>query len=133
MSSGEHLFVYGTLRQETRSKMHRVLARYGEFLGEATFQGKLYKVGFYPGLVPSDDPQDVVYGEVYKLRRPNFVLSFLDDYEECGPRFPEPAFVRRKQAVTFKSGEVMNAWVYIFARPTRTLQIIESGDFLRKS
>ena len=131
--SGGHLFVYGTLRRDAEGKMNRILARNGEFLGEATLQGKLYRAGFYPGLVPSDDPKDVVYGDVYKLRRPDFVFSFLDDYEECGPRFPKAAFIRRKQAVKFKNGEVISAWVYIFARPTQSLQIIRSGDFLGKS
>ena len=131
--SGDDLFVYGTLRRGTGSEMHRILAHNGKFLGGATLQGKLYRVGFYPGLVPSEDPRDIVYGEVYKLRRPDFVLSVLDGYEECGPRFREPAFIRREQAVKFKSGEVMSAWVYIFARPTNALQIIKSGDFLSRS
>jgi len=132
MGSG-HLFVYGTLRRETGSEMHRFLARYSEFLGDATLQGKLYSVGSYPGLAASDNRHDVVYGEVYKLRHPDFVLSLLDGYEECGPRFPEPVFMRRKQSVKLNSGDVVSAWVYIFARPTQTLQLIQSGDFLRSS
>ena len=131
--SGSHLFVYGTLRRDPQGKINRILTRNAEFLGEATLRGKLFRVGFYPGLVPSDDPKDIVYGEVYKLRRPDFILPILDEYEECGPRFPEPAFIRRKQVVKFKSGEVIGTWVYIFARPTLSLQIIRSGDFLGKS
>lgn len=130
---GDHLFVYGTLRRDTGSEKHRFLARYSEFLGDAALQGKLYRVGAYPGFVPSDDPHDVVHGEVYKLRYPDFVLSLLDGYEECGPRFPEPVFIRRKQSAKLTSGEVISAWAYIFARPTQSLQIIQSGDFLRNS
>jgi len=130
--SGDHLFVYGTLRRESGGGMHSILAHNGEFLGDAILQGKLYRVGFYPGFVPSNNPQDVVYGEVYKLRGADFVLSLLDDYEECGPRFREPAFIRRKQSVKLNGGEIMSACVYIFARPTQTLQIIKSGDFLQE-
>jgi gamma-glutamylcyclotransferase (GGCT)/AIG2-like uncharacterized protein YtfP len=127
-----YLFVYGTLRREINSEMYQLLAHYGEFVGDAIFQGKLYMVDYYPGLVSSVDTQDVVYGEVYKLSCPDIVLSRLDDYEECGPKFPEPSkYVRRKQDVKLKSGEAMNAWVYIFERPTAGLQLIESGDFLR--
>ena len=130
--SHDYLFVYGTLRRDINSEMYHLLARYDKFVGDAIFQGKLYMVGAYPGLVPSDNPRDVVYGEVYKLSCPDTVLSRLDDYEECGPKFSEPTqYVRRKQDVKLKTGHVMSAWVYIFARPTVGLQLIESGDFLR--
>lgn len=132
--SHDYLFVYGTLRRDINSEMYHLLARYGKFVGNASFQGKLYMVDYYPGLVQSDNPQDVVYGEVYKLSCPETVLSRLDEYEECGPKFSEPTrYVRRKHDVTLKTGEVMSAWVYIFERPTVGLQLIESGDFLRRN
>jgi gamma-glutamylcyclotransferase (GGCT)/AIG2-like uncharacterized protein YtfP len=132
--SNDYLFVYGTLRRDINTEMHRFLARYGDFVGDATIQGRLYMVDYYPGLVPSGNPQDVVYGEVYKLSCPDNVLSRLDDYEACGPKFSKPTkYVRRKQDVKLKTGEVMSAWVYIFERPTVGLQLIESGDFLLKN
>ncbi len=113
--------------------MNHLLARYGQFVGHASFQGKLYMVDDYPGLVPSDNPRDVVHGEVYKLSCPDIVLSGLDDYEECSPKFSKPAeFVRRKENVQTKCDEVITAWVYIYDRPTDGLQLIKSGDFLRK-
>ncbi|MGH6800176.1 MAG: gamma-glutamylcyclotransferase family protein [Methylocella sp.] len=132
--SHDYLFVYGTLRRDINSEMHHLLARYGKFLGDATFQGKLYMLDYYPGLVQSDNPQDVVNGEVYKLSCPNAALSRLDDYEECGPTFSEPTkYVRRKLDVKLKMGEVISAWIYIFARPTIGLRLIQSGDFLRRN
>jgi gamma-glutamylcyclotransferase (GGCT)/AIG2-like uncharacterized protein YtfP len=128
--SPDYLFVYGTLRRDSDSEMYHLLARYGQFAGDATYRGKLYMVDYYPGLVHSDNPRDVVYGDVYKLSCPDIVLSHLDDYEECGPKFSEPTeYVRRKQYVKLKSGEVISAWVYILDRPTDRLQLIESGDF----
>jgi gamma-glutamylcyclotransferase (GGCT)/AIG2-like uncharacterized protein YtfP len=131
--SNDHLFVYGTLRQDSKSEMYRILARYADFLDDAVCRGKLYMVNDYPGLVTSDDPNDEVHGEVYKLRCPDVVLSALDAYEECGPNFPEPTeYVRRKENVRLKSGRVVTAWVYIFNRTTDGLKRIESGDFYRK-
>jgi gamma-glutamylcyclotransferase (GGCT)/AIG2-like uncharacterized protein YtfP len=58
--------------------MHRLLARHGDLISDATYQGRLYRIGYYPGGVPSDDPVDVVRGEVYRLRNPNPVLRRLD-------------------------------------------------------
>lgn len=131
--SHDYLFVYGTLRRDSNSEMYHLLARYGQFVGDASCQGKLYMVDYYPGLVPSDNPRDVVYGEVYKLSCPDIVLSRLDDYEECSPKCSKPTeFVRRKENVQTKCDEVITAWVYIYDRPTDGLQLIKSGDFLRK-
>jgi gamma-glutamylcyclotransferase (GGCT)/AIG2-like uncharacterized protein YtfP len=133
MSHG-YLFVYGTLRRDSNSEMYHLLAHYGHFVDYATYQGKLYKVDYYPGLVPSDNPHDVVHGEVYKFSCPDIVLSRLDDYEECGPKFSKPTeYVRRKENVKTKSGEVITAWVYIYDRPTEGLQLIQSGDFFERS
>jgi gamma-glutamylcyclotransferase (GGCT)/AIG2-like uncharacterized protein YtfP len=66
----DYLFVYGTLRRDCHSGMHSFLTHYGEYVADATCPGKLYKVDYYPGLVPSDDPRDIAYGEVYKLSCP---------------------------------------------------------------
>jgi len=127
----EFLFVYGTLRRATRSEMYHVLARHAELVGEATYQGKLYNVDYYPGVVPSDDPADAVQGEVYRLRNARVVLSRLDQYEECGHGFPEPTeFVREIQKVHVRGGETVPAWIYLYNRTTANLELVQSGDFL---
>lgn len=126
----DYLFVYGTLRRNGENGVNRLLAPYADFVGAAVYQGRLYRVDDYPGAVPSDRPQDRVYGEVYRLRCPDTALARLDEYEECGPAFPAPAeYLRRKQRVTLKSGEAVAAWVYIYNRPTARLQPIPSGEF----
>ncbi len=126
------LFVYGTLRRDIGSEMYHLLARYADFVGNAIYQGKLYKIDDYPGVVPSDDPSDIVHGEVYRLREPELVLSRLDQYEECGPGFPEPTeFIRAIQQVQLESGETISAWVYLYNGPTEHLDLILSGDFLK--
>lgn len=125
------LFVYGTLRKDTRSEMYRLLARYANFVAEGTYQGRLYKIDFYPGVVPSNDPSEWVKGEVYSLREPSIILPKLDQYEECGPGFPEPTeYVRRCQEIVLSDGTKCSAWVYIYNRHTNNLTRISSGDFL---
>jgi len=128
----QFLFVYGTLRRDFKSKMHSFLAEHADFIGRATYQGKLYKIDYYPGAVPSNNPKDVVYGEVYQLREPALVLSKLDEYEECGPKFPSPTeYIRKVQAVQLESGEIVWAWVYLYNRSTNHLELVSSGDFLK--
>lgn len=129
--STDLLFVYGTLRRASPSEMHQVLRRDADFLSEGFFQGILYRIDGYPGAVPSADRNDRVVGELYRLRQPSEILARLDAYEECGPEFPPPAeFVRRQAMITAISGREIEAWIYLYNRPTAGLRRIESGDFL---
>ena len=68
--TSDRLFVYGTLMRGFDHPMAQLLSRSAEFIGEARCQGRLYLVKHYPGLVLSDDPADVVFGELYRLRQP---------------------------------------------------------------
>jgi gamma-glutamylcyclotransferase (GGCT)/AIG2-like uncharacterized protein YtfP len=125
MNPNEYIFVYGTLRRDTNSEMHRLLVQYAEFVSDATYRGKLYQIDYYPGAVPSDNPDDVVQGEVYLLHQADIVLPLLDRYEECGPDFPEPnEYNRQKQSVLLKDGRTVTAWVYIYNHPTEGLEPI---------
>jgi gamma-glutamylcyclotransferase (GGCT)/AIG2-like uncharacterized protein YtfP len=129
-----YIFVYGTLRRDANSEMSHLLAKYAEFVHEATCPGKLYKVGHYPGMVPSDNARDIVYGEVYLLQSTDIVLPLLDQYEEYGRGFPEPnEYSRQQQTVFLKNGNIVTAWIYIYNHPTEGLELIEPADFLKSS
>src|SRR5437899_120987 len=77
----DHLFVYGTLMRGFDHPMARLLSRSADFIGEARCQGRLYRIKHYPGLVLSGDPDDVVFGELYRLRAPKESLREFDRYE----------------------------------------------------
>lgn len=125
MNPSEYIFVYGTLRRDSNSEMHRLLATYAEFVSDATYRGKLYQIDYYPGAVPSDNPDDVVQGEVYLFHQANIVLPLLDRYEECSPEFSEPnEYSRQKQSVLLRDGRTVTAWVYIYNHPTEGLEPI---------
>ena len=62
--TSDRLFVYGTLMRGFDHPMAMLLSRSADFLGEARCRGRLYLVKHYPGLVLSDDPDDVVFGEL---------------------------------------------------------------------
>ncbi|MDP1773218.1 MAG: gamma-glutamylcyclotransferase family protein [Methylobacter sp.] len=127
------IFVYGTLRRDANSETHQLLAKHAEFVNDATYQGKLYKIDYYPGAVPSDDPNDAVQGEVYRLHQADVMLRQFDQYEEFGPEFPEPnEYLRLKQTVALKNGRTVTAWVYVYNHPIEGLELIESANFIQK-
>ncbi|HEY8095251.1 MAG TPA: gamma-glutamylcyclotransferase family protein [Methylobacter sp.] len=128
----DYLFVYGTLRRDANSEMHQLLAQYAEFADDASYQGKLYKVDYYPGAVPSDNPNDVVQGEVYLFHQADVALPLLDQYEEFGPEFPEPnEYIRLKQTVALKNGRTVLAWVYLYNHSPENLELIEPANFIQ--
>ncbi|MEX0701624.1 MAG: gamma-glutamylcyclotransferase family protein [Planctomycetales bacterium] len=130
--SPQYIFVYGTLRRDTRHEMYRLLARHAQFMGDATFRGRLYLVDDYPGAVASSSPGDQVRGEVYLLLHPDDVLPKLDEYEEFDPQSPETSLYRRDTAeVVLDDGSRLLSWVYLYNKPTTELSRIASGDFLK--
>ncbi len=130
--TSDRLFVYGTLMRGFDHPMAQLLSRSADFIGAARCQGRLYLVKHYPGLVLSDDPADVVFGELFRLRQPVELLREFDMYEACGEGFAEPTeYVRRMLRVTCDDGAV-NAWTYIYNWPVAGLPRVASGRFMEK-
>ena len=126
----EYLFVYGTLKKDIGNDMYHLLAKHARFVSDATWNGKLFMVDVYPGAVPSDNPIDVVYGELYLLDNPDNILPSLDEYEECSAKFQKPTLFKRiKDDVRLNNGDRVNAWVYIYNMPVDNIKQIKSGNF----
>ncbi|WP_375415170.1 gamma-glutamylcyclotransferase [uncultured Bradyrhizobium sp.] len=125
-----HLFVYGTLMRGFDHPMAKLLSSSADFVGAARCRGRLYMVKHYPGLVLSDEANDVVFGELVRLRAPQVSLATFDDYEGCGPGTASPQYLRQVLPVTLDDGTVSEAWTYVYNRPVAKLKRITSGRFL---
>jgi len=112
----EHLFVYGTLRKGSSSKFARLLAEQSDFVGPARVPGRLYDFGRYPGARPSQNREEWITGEIYRLKAPEQILATLDEYE--GPEF-ERANV---------SAGAIECWIYWYVG-TDAGSLIPSGDW----
>src|ERR1700730_8742643 len=124
------LFVYGTLMRGFDHPMAQLLSRSAEFLGEARCRGRLYLVKHYPGLVLSDEADDVVFGELFQLRRPGELVRDLAMCETCGEGFKDPTeYIRQMLSVT-RDGGTNEAWTYIYNWPVTGLPRICSGRFM---
>lgn len=128
----DRLFVYGTLMRGFDHPMAKLLSRSAEFSGEARCQGRLYLVKHYPGLVLSNDPGDVVVGELYRLRQPYELLREFDMYEACGEGFAEPTeYIRQMLPVRLDDGAASQAWTYLYNWPVAQPRIA-SGRFMER-
>jgi gamma-glutamylcyclotransferase (GGCT)/AIG2-like uncharacterized protein YtfP len=131
--TSDRLFVYGTLMRGFDHPMARLLSANADFMGEAKCRGRLYLVKHYPGLVLSDDPADIVFGELYRLRERDAMLREFDIYEACGEGFAPPTEYSRKMLqVTLDDGAVSEVWTYLYNWPVTQLPRIASGRFLEK-
>jgi gamma-glutamylcyclotransferase (GGCT)/AIG2-like uncharacterized protein YtfP len=129
----DRLFVYGTLMRGFDHPMAKLLSRSAEFLGPARCRGRLYLVKHYPGLVLSEDPTDVVFGELFRLRERDALLREFDMYEACGENFPQPTeYLRVMLPLTLDDGSASEAWTYVYNWPVDKLPHIASGKFLER-
>lgn len=130
----EYLFVYGTLRRDVKHEMWNFLSQNAKYFGSACYHGKLYDLGEYPGVVPSNKATDVVHGEVYVLNKSAKVLKALDEYEECGQNDFKPAEFRRETVTVFMADwKEITAWIYLYNHPIKHKKKISSGDYLAQS
>ncbi|MGE3065557.1 MAG: gamma-glutamylcyclotransferase [Hyphomicrobiaceae bacterium] len=118
------LFVYGTLMASDTTAigipMRARLQREARSLGAATAQGRLYTLGGYPGMTGSDEPGDVVHGEVYRLAQAGPTLAWLDEYEGISRGATSagaPDEYRRAETdVRLTDGTVLRCWVYFYQK-----------------
>lgn len=126
----EYLFVYGTLKSSFQHPQFEPIKRYAQFISAATYQGILFHIDGYPGVVPSTNPTARVYGEVYLLKDTNRLLTMLDEYEECSAHYPQPTeYIRSVQLIQLNNHLSVNAWIYLYNHNTEGLLPITSGYF----
>lgn len=107
--------------------MHRLLAENADYLGVGQFRGKLYDLGNYPGVIPSEHDSEVVYGEVYTLHKPEAMLCWLDEYEGCGGL--SPLYRRELADMRFRAND-LKVWIHIFNQAVNDYPFIHCGDYL---
>jgi gamma-glutamylcyclotransferase (GGCT)/AIG2-like uncharacterized protein YtfP len=128
------LFVYGSLLTRIGHPQGERLRRDASLIGDATLRGRLFRVSWYPGVVRSDTPGDLVHGEVYRLYDPVASLAWLDAYEGivAGPESVAALdeYVRTICDVRLSDGTEAQAFVYIYQRAVDTLVRLEGGRWI---
>jgi gamma-glutamylcyclotransferase (GGCT)/AIG2-like uncharacterized protein YtfP len=113
----EYLFVYGTLLGETPDPdVNRLLRRHCRDAGAASVAGRLYRLGWYPGLVIDANTRERVAGRLLRVLAPARCWPALDAYEGFDPGAPDRSeFVRRKLMVgPAAGGPDIDAWTYVY-------------------
>ncbi len=126
------VFVYGTLRPAVAHvAAAKRLKREGRLIGPATVPGRLYMIHWYPGLVPSAEPGEVVHGELFSLPPKRGLMEMLDAYERFRPDQPKRCDFRRAECTVAGPEGAVQAWVYSYHGQVSEDRRIRSGDFIR--
>ena len=153
------LFVYGTLISNAKANpWQQRLKTDAKFRGLGFFQGQLYHLGRYPGVIDGRTEKNWVLGELYELPN-NGLLSYLDAYEGCSDKDEKPHEYNRmirpiysfensvleekygadyinvsEMVSALKAAQVnllqINAWIYLYNWDLVNVQEINSGFWL---
>ncbi|ACM61318.1 gamma-glutamylcyclotransferase (GGCT)/AIG2-like uncharacterized protein YtfP [Caldicellulosiruptor bescii] len=98
-----YLFVYGSLLSHNS---HNYLLSRCKFIGKAVLEGYgLYKVSWYPAIVPKEDSK--VAGEVYEVDEKT--IKEIDNFEDEGVLYR-----RQEVDVILNDAEVLRTWTYVY-------------------
>lgn len=120
------LFVYGSLRRGSGHAMSSWLSERAVWEGEASVEGALYRVSWYPALVPASGAGQV-RGDLYRL--PSSLLPELDAYEDIGPQADDE--YRREQGLVQAAGGSHMAWIYWYVQTVEGMEPVPGGDWLQ--
>ncbi len=110
--------------------MANFLAENATLVGLALLpKAKLYKIDWYPALIETEDEENEVVGDVFKLKDVA-AWTKIDEYEGIGVGEPPYEYRRSKVRVKTEDGE-LDSWVYFYNIDLPDgAELIESGDFL---
>lgn len=138
----DRLFTYGTLVTAARHPLGDLVREKARFVGAGSICARLYLIddpedpgaNFFPGALPSPDPADRVFGEIYDVIDPDPLYAALDDFEACGPAWPEPQeFILRSVEVVMDNGESTRAVAYLYSWDVTGARRIQSGRWTEVS
>jgi gamma-glutamylcyclotransferase (GGCT)/AIG2-like uncharacterized protein YtfP len=123
----DRLFVYGSLLSWAGHPNGARLGREARHIKPATFQGRLFRVSWYPALIPSDDPEDLVHGELVTLRDAAGAFTWLDAYEGLDKN---DEYRRVERVVVSADGARHAAWIYLYNWPVDPAARVMSGRWI---
>jgi gamma-glutamylcyclotransferase (GGCT)/AIG2-like uncharacterized protein YtfP len=128
------LFVYGTLKSGNINQVVPEIAPYITSWGKGFVKAKLFDLGAYPGAVNVVQRTNKVHGEIVEIipEKLDFVLHFLDKYEEVGKHPQKGLFKRAKALVNTVEGKKIYAWVYWYNKNTSKNKEIKSGIYRQR-
>ena len=125
-----YIVVYGLLKSMYDNEAAVFVRKHCRLVGEATFPGYLYDLENYPGVIYDEDSPFTVFGELFQITGDRVALtSFLDEFENVGPRFEHPNEYRKEVIPVTVGDKIYEASCYLYNWNPDGLKLIESGRY----
>lgn len=115
--------------QRAQNAFAKQLRGQSTYLAKASLPGRLYQIGWFPGAISEPQGTERVWGELYRMHQPAYLLPVLDDYEETADSGSGAGLFVRKVVPVSCAGQTLSCWVYLYNGPTDSIPQIKSGDF----
>lgn len=122
------LFVYGKLKSKFDNEGATLLKQKAQLISDAIVHGKLYNIGSYPGVILSNNKNDIVHGEIYQLSSENILVK-LDEFEEAYPLYKSNAEYRRVKTNAFIKNISIECYIYEYNKSVDMFESISSGNY----
>lgn len=129
MDKNRRIFVYGSLRRQEYNHSRVNNWGFGELkhVADGFIRGaKLYNLGSYPCIVPSENPEDRVVGEVYDV--PEELWRRIDGMEQGAGYEAKDVLVQGEDVAIDAL-----AYFYRFGDELSDKQLIPSGDWSKRN
>lgn len=104
------IFVYGSLKKGFYN--HSLIEPF-EKIADGTINGKMYSLGAFPAIVLTNDPNELIHGEVYDVNTVSG-LRRLDCLEGYDPNSEDNFYDRVPVDCETTTGEIIKVHVYCF-------------------
>lgn len=126
----DYLFAYGFLKRvyhgNTQTKTPPMDV---EFVCPGLYQGRIYRIMHYPGVIFDENEGYVVHGEVFKMKNAEQLLPVLDRYEHALPLIKDnPEYQRVLRTIKTPNGPI-ECWVYEYLKSLKEENRIPGGVF----
>ncbi|MFY0626110.1 MAG: gamma-glutamylcyclotransferase [Reichenbachiella sp.] len=126
----KNLFIYGTLLSSQENEFSSFLKQNSRIVGPGLFQGQLYQIDWYPGVIKSSNSLDQVKGNVVQITgNASSIFSELDKYEGVSwPPKDSDEYSRQFVNISLNNRNI-RSWIYLYQGRIDNAKRIISGDY----
>jgi gamma-glutamylcyclotransferase (GGCT)/AIG2-like uncharacterized protein YtfP len=124
------IFVYGTLKEGGYFDNNRLVKNRDSVTKAHIENFKLLDLGAFPGIVPSENKNLKVHGEIHEFKDINNALELIDKIEGYDETNKEDSLYVRKTANALDdNGNKVKVFVYVFNQYNKSKKhrVVESG------
>lgn len=122
-----YIVLYGTLMRGYDNYDKFNLSNRLSYIKKTKFNGIMYDIGGYPGVIVEEDNNRIIEGELYYIRDQS-LLPKLDDFESYYPENTKNSLYIR-ELIELESPKSIKAWIYLYNKSVNDKDVVKSNNW----